>query len=337
MNLERISLKNKMRLLFYPTFIVSIILFVLWMKNMPGENYQGTPLPLTMNQQKQKDIYLNQLNKFVKEPHNFMYEKQLEKTKLFIQSELESYGYQVNILEYGQQRFANLEVVIPQEKENKGTIIIGAHYDSDENAPGADDNGSSVVVLLDLAKRLKNKKTNHKIRIVFFVNEEPPFFKQKDMGSTIYADNLIKTNEKIEAMYALDAIGYFFEEDNTQHYPFLFAPFFPSKGNYIAFVSNLSSRDLVKKSIFEFRKDSHFASEGVSAPTYIQGIDFSDHLSFYLYKIPALMITDTAFYRNLNYHTTKDTIEKLNLGRMSQLTDELEKMFKNLYFQSTPI
>ena len=331
MSWKNISKKNKARLIFYPTFMAIVVASVFWMKHMPGENYTGKPPALTVQQKENKELYLKQLHQFAEKPHNFIYAKELEETKLFIKKELESYGYQVNVLEYGQQKFANLEIVIEPKKENKGTIVIGAHYDSEGESPGANDNASAVVILLDLAKRLKNVEMSHKLRIVFFVNEEPPFFRNEDMGSTVYANNLIKTKENIKGMYALDVLGYYFEEDDTQHYPFLFAPFFPDKANFVAFVGGLSSRDLIQKSVGAFRKDSKFPAEGVSAPSYIQGIDFSDHLSFYKHNIPALMITDTAFFRSKTYHTPQDTIDKLNLDKMVQLTAQLEKMFKELY------
>ena len=152
------------------------------------------------------------------------------------------------------------------------------------------------------------------------------------MGSTVYAEKLIKNGEKIKAMYSFDSLGYYSEEEGSQHYPLLFSPFFPNKGNFVSFVGNLNSRDLIKNSILAFRENSYFNSEGISSPTTIPGIDFSDHLSFYKHNIPAVMISDTAFFRSSNYHQTTDTIEYVNVGRMSQLTDELEKMFKKLYF-----
>lgn len=328
---NKISRKNKTRLVFYPLFLSAVISSVFWMKSMPGTNYQGKPLALNAKQIENKKLYIKQLNEFATKPHNFMNSKELEKTKNFIKSELESYGYKVNTIEYGEQKFANLEVVIEAQNKNKKTIVIGAHYDSEGISPGANDNGSGVVILLDLAKRLKQLKAENKIRIVFFVNEEPPYFRQDDMGSTVYANRLVKTGEKIQGMYAFDSLGYYFEEDNTQHYPFLFAPFFPDKANFVAFVGGLNSRQLIQNSVGAFREKSHFPSEGVSAPSYIQGIDFSDHLSFTRHNIPALMITDTAFFRSKTYHTPNDTIDRLNIDKMTQLTDELEKMFNTLY------
>lgn len=331
MKFTNISKKNKARLIFYPCFLMAVTASVFWMKWMPGESYQGMSPKLNNQQIKQKEIYLNQLNEFAKTPHNFMYPKELEKTKQFLKTELESYGYTVNEQVYGQQKFTNLEIIIKAEKENKGTIVIGAHYDSEADAPGANDNGSGVVMLLDLAKRLKDLKTDNEIRMVFFVNEEPPFFRQPDMGYTVYVDDLMKKKTNIKAAYIFDTVGYYFEEEGTQHYPLLFAPFFPGKANFVAFVSGLASRDLLKETVKTFREDAKIASEGVSAPTYIQGIDFSDHLSFYKYKIPALMITDTAFFRSKTYHQVTDTPEKLNYEKMVLVTDGLEKTFRKLY------
>lgn len=326
--------KNKLRCIFYPLFIGSVVGSVLWMKHMPGSSYSGAPVALTASQQSLTQQYKNQLNMFATKPRNYMYIENLRATENFLINTLKEQGHSVNIQEYGANKYKNIEVVLePKNESNTQTIVIGAHYDTHEASPGADDNGSAVVILLELANRFKQHydSSNTRLRIVFFANEEPPFFKSEDMGSTRYATMLYNNKENVKGMYAFDMLGRFTQEPDSQHYPFLFAPFFPSTGNFVAFIGTTDSRKIIQESIGAFRENAAFPSEGVSAPRYIQGIDFSDHLSFYHYGWPALMISDTAFYRNLDYHTEKDTIDRLNIDKMAQLTDDLEKMFRKLY------
>lgn len=319
------------RVYFYISSIILIICLLFAMTYMPGKSYTGAfPNPTDNQIQLSKD-FKNQLEQFATEPRNSMHWGGLKKAQDFLVLQLKKNGFQ-KIEEQNFGTFKNLEVIIEPSKEATQTLVIGAHYDSAFDAIGADDNGSSVVILLELARRFQNFKSEHtRLRIVFFTNEEPPHFKTSLMGSAEYAKMLYEKKENVIAMYAFDALGYFKEEKGTQHYPIMFAPFYPSTGNFVAFVGNWSSRKLVIDSLTAFRKDAQFPSEGISAWQKIQGIDFSDHLNFYNYGWKGLMVTDTAFNRNPTYHTTEDTIDKLDLIKMAQLTDELEKMFRTLY------
>ena len=307
---------------------------IFYMIDMPDKSYKGDFPPPSLSQQELSQKYLFQLNQFATEPRNVEHIAGLRKAEDFIIQNLKNNGFDnILIQSYQDVEFKNFEVSIEPFKEATQTVVIGAHYDSAGNANGADDNASSVVILLELAKRFKEKfNSNHtRIKIVFFTNEEPPFFKGSLMGSAKYARLLYEKKEPVIGMYSFDALGYFKEEENTQDYPLLFSAFYPSKGNFVAFVGNLSSRDLIRKSVSTFRETAKFPSEGISAWQYIPGIDYSDHVSFYHYGWKGMMITDTAFHRNHHYHTTEDTIDKLDLIKMAQLTDELEIMFRKLY------
>jgi Zn-dependent M28 family amino/carboxypeptidase len=326
--------KNKWRCVFYGGLTILIACSLTAMIYMPGQSYNG-PFPApTLEQKKLALHFRDHINQFALVPHNSTHIAGLHNAEQFVENQLKSIGYNNLVVQsYQDIQFKNFEVTIEPKSTLKGTVVIGAHYDSAYESPGADDNGSSVVILLELAKRFKEKFNSEHIRlkIVFFTNEEPPFFKSSIMGSAKYAKILYEKKEPIIAMYSFDALGFYSEDKNTQHYPFLFAPFYPSKGNFVGFVGNISSRKLIVDSLTAFRSKAQFPSEGVSAWEKIPGIDYSDHTSFYQYNWPALMVTDTAFNRNNSYHTPKDNADTLDYIKMAQLTDELEKMFRTMY------
>lgn len=324
----------KIRIIIYLSILAILAVCCYAMTYMPGNSYAKDFPDLTKPQIALANKYKEQLENFSVKPHNSQNLVELKKVEDYLENQLKDNGFKnIFIQKYLDMEAKNFEVTIEPKAEVKNTVVIGAHYDSADISPGADDNGSAVVILLELAKRFKEKfdSQHTRIRIVLFANEEPPFFGVGLMGSKVYAKYLIEKKENIRAMYALDALGYYREEEGTQHYPYMFAPFYPSKGNFVAFVGNLHSRSLVVDTVSSFRKNAKFPSEGISALGNIPGISYSDHRSFYEYGIPALMITDTAFNRNPHYHTAQDTIDKLDLGKMAQLTDELEKMFRDLY------
>jgi hypothetical protein len=226
--------------------------------------------------------------------------------------------------------------------EKRGTkspdeiIVIGAHYDTcaGTETPGADDNTSGTAGLLELARLLANENLDKTIRFVAFVNEEPPFFHTPYMGSRFYAKSCRDKNENIVAMLCLEMIGYFNNEPNSQSYPPIVKPIlsliYPDKGNFIAFIGNLNSRDLLLKSIDSFRENSDFPSEGVSLPEWVTGVDWSDHSSFWVEEYPAIMISDTSLFRNPHYHQPSDTPETLDYQSMARVIHGVKEIILDL-------
>lgn len=209
---------------------------------------------------------------------------------------------------------------------NAERFIIGAHYDVFGDSPGADDNASGIAALLEIARLLKKETTplKHRIDLVAFALEEPPFFASADMGSAHFAKKIFDEKVKVKMMLALDMIGYFSEAPNSQKRPFPLQALYPSTGNFISVVGNLThfkDTSRVKKLM---KEGSHRLNvEAVNAPTAIPGVDFSDHRNLWEYGYPGLMITDTAFYRNPHYHTESDTPETLDFKRMTQVVQGL--------------
>ncbi|MCH8163714.1 MAG: M20/M25/M40 family metallo-hydrolase, partial [Proteobacteria bacterium] len=261
---------------------------------------------------------------------NFIEKKGLDAARKYIAGQFESSGYEVKFHEYqlNGDAVANIEVELTGTSRPKEIIIVGAHYDAVPGAPGANDNGSGVAAILELADRFKDKSFQHTIRFLAFVNEEPPNAMTGNMGSYVYAKKVAKDKENIIAMFSLETIGYFSDETGSQHYPPFFNLFYPKKGNFIAFVSNLSSRGLVSKSIRSFRAHSTFPSEGIAAPAFIPGINWSDHWSFWKQGYPAIMITDTAPYRYPYYHSAGDTPDKIDYEKMVYVVEGIEKMLE---------
>lgn len=249
----------------------------------------------------------------------FEYER-LKQAESYITEELASFGYKIELQSYKLhgKTVNNIIAIKKGQTKQEEIIILGAHYDTCFT-PGADDNASGVSVLLELGRALSSIPTNRTIKFIAFVNEEPPFFQTEDMGSMVYVREAKKKKEDIKASLILESVGYYTDKPNSQHYPLLFGLFYPNKGNFITIVGNFSSRLLVKKVISSFKEGTRFPVESVVTFNFVPGVDFSDNWSFWKGKYPSVMITDTAFYRNPDYHGSLDTYEKLDYEGMGEL------------------
>lgn len=212
-----------------------------------------------------------------------------------------------------------------------GIVIVGAHYDSVYDCPAANDNGSGVAGLLEIARLLRDEPLTKTLRFVAFTNEEPPFFRTEQMGSHQYALRCHKQNENIVAMICLETIGYYTDEPGSQKYPHpIFGFAFPKVGNFISFVSNLESAPLLRKCVRSFRTAVKFPSEGIAVPKQIKGVDFSDQYNFWQFGYQAVMVTDTAFYRYPHYHEADDTPDKLNYETLARVVTGLATVVRDV-------
>ena len=214
----------------------------------------------------------------------------------------------------------NLVVEIAGQTKPDEIVVVGAHYDTVSWAPGANDNGSAVAALLELSRLFSTQTVDRTVRFVAFTNEEPPFFKTRQMGSLVYARACREKEENIVAMVCLETIGYYRDERKTQKYPVPFRFFYPDKGNFLAVVGNLSSKPLVKTFTRHFMEESDFPIECVATFGFITGIDWSDQWSFWQCGYPAIMLTDTALFRYPYYHTSEDTSDKINNRQLAKAT-----------------
>jgi Zn-dependent M28 family amino/carboxypeptidase len=211
-------------------------------------------------------------------------------------------------------------------------VVVGAHYDSHGNIPAADDNASGVAAVLALARAYARERPGPErtLRFVFFVNEEPPFFQTDAMGSRVYARRCRARGETIVAMLSLETVGYYCDRSGSQNYPFPLSAFYPSRGDFIGFVGDLSSRRLVKRVVDSFRRHAMFPSQGAALPSGLRGVGWSDQWSFWQEGYPAVMCTDTAPFRNPNYHTPRDTPDTLDFDRMARVVEGLTGVVREL-------
>ncbi|MCX6257871.1 MAG: M28 family peptidase [Bacteroidia bacterium] len=257
--------------------------------------------------------------------------KQLDITADIIKSVFYKYSDSVFVQEYIANGRTYRNVICSFGTENKKRIVIGAHYDVCGIQQGADDNASGIVGLLELSRLLKGLKLNYRIDLVAYSLEEPPYFDTEFMGSYIHAKSLHDSKADVLGMISLEMIGFFKDEDKSQSYPIgILSLIYGNKGNYITLVKKFHSGKFAHKFCKQFKTSKTIRTKIFTGPGGMQGIGFSDHLNYWKFGYSALMITDTAFYRNNNYHEPTDTMEKLDLARMAKVIDGVYITLMNL-------
>jgi Zn-dependent M28 family amino/carboxypeptidase len=332
-------MKSKQRNSHVAGFVVLLFVFLLfaifrWITQMPGKSYSGRFLPLS---EQEKDISLN-MRRHVSilagdiGERNIWLPQKLNAAASYIEKIWQEQSFTVLRQEYEARgvESANLIIEIPGVSIPDQIVLVGAHYDTVLGSPGANDNGSGVASLLEISRLLASIKPARTIRFVAFTNEEPPFFLRRDMGSRVYASRARSRKDNIVGMLSLETMGYYSEAPDSQEYPFPFRFFYPHTANFIGFVGNIRSRHLVRLCLTAFRSTTKFPSEGTAAPGWVTGIGWSDHWSFWREGYRAIMVTDTAFFRYENYHSRKDTPEKLDYDRLARVTKGLAAVIVEL-------
>jgi len=252
--------------------------------------------------------------------------KQLQKTADYIKTVFGKYTDQIAIQRFVVNGFEFSNVIASFGVGNTDRIIIGAHYDVCGKQEGADDNASGVTGLLELARMLRGQKLKHRIDLVAFSLEEPPFFRTENMGSYVHAKSLADSKANVYGMISLEMIGYFRDDKNSQTYPpGVPAAVYGDKGDYITLVTNLDNGNFETKFCNAFVATKAIKTNRFAGPPSMPGIDFSDHMNYWTFGFNAMMITDTSFYRNKNYHTAGDTMATLDIKRMAQVIDGIYK------------
>ncbi len=252
---------------------------------------------------------------------NYMQLASMDRAASYISEKLSEYGLAPTEQEFlaGGKRYVN--IVASAGPQEGSRIIIGAHYDVCGDQPGADDNASAIAGLLEIAKFAKKHESEFKYRvdIVAYALEEPPYFGTSNMGSYVHAEHLHRNNVKVKGMICLEMIGFFTEEKNSQTYPSgILGLFYPSTGNFIGIVGNWGSWGFANQVAKHMRKAS-IGVETLKAPAFIMGVDFSDHRNYWKFGYDAVMVTDTAFYRNKNYHERSDIMDTLSFPKMQEV------------------
>ncbi|QLA83837.1 M28 family peptidase [Acidovorax sp. JMULE5] len=302
---------------------------------MPGSSHRGALPAASAAQQALAQQLRQHVQAIAAQEHNVHYPAALEAVANYLESELESYGYQVLRQEFlaSGVKVRNLEVTVPsQSAPGQRVIVVGAHYDSARETPGANDNATGTAAVLALAQSLKHlgATAQSDVMLVLYTNEEPPYFKTPLMGSHVHAQALKAKGVPVTAMLSLETMGYFSDVAGSQKYPWPLNQFYPTQGDFIAFVATPGDLGLVRKVVRSFRSLAVFPSEGIAAPRRIPGVDYSDHAAYLDAGYPALMVTDTAPYRYPHYHTRQDTPDKVDFDRLARVVQGLEGVVRDL-------
>jgi len=305
------------------------------MTTMPGASFSGAAPALTADEAalaKSLEADVSHFAVDLGERNLGHTPAKLEAAASWVEGELLDAGYAVTQEPYEVkgQKVRNLIADLPGSSVPRELVIIGAHYDSAEGTPGADDNASGVAVTLALARALHASPQARTVRFIFFTNEEPPFFRTPAMGSDVSAKNARARGDDVRAMLSLETMGYFTDAPDTQHDPWPFSAFYPSSGHFIAFVADTESSDLAHQVAGTFRAHATVASEGSTAPRFIEGVDWSDHGPYWRAGYKALMVTDTAPFRNPHYHEATDLPPTMDFARLARVTVGLEAVVRDL-------
>lgn len=256
-------------------------------------------------------------------PRNHQNVQNLNLAADYIRNQFEETGGEVSeqIFDVNGSTYRN--VILRLGNENQERIVIGAHYDAAYDTPGADDNASGVAGLIELAHLLAKEQHNLTIEFVAYSLEEPPYFGSMNMGSFVHAKSLSENKANVKMMICLEMIGYYSDEPNTQNFPlFLGRLLYPTTGNFTAIVGDFSGFSAVRRLKYSMSSiaDNVYS---LNAPVFVGGVDLSDHRNYWHFGYDAVMVTDTAFYRNRAYHTLGDTADSLDYVRMAKLIDAL--------------
>jgi hypothetical protein len=327
-----------MRLTIWIVLVILVIVIVGWriMLWMPGANFTGSPAPISAEDAALRDELRSDVRMFAGKigERNMVRYDALQTAADFLEQQLQTAGYSVERENFdvdtpsGPRMVTNLIVELRGNARPDEIVVVGAHYDSREGTPGADDNASGTAALLALSRAFAKSAPERTLRFVFFTNEE--YFRQDLMGSLVYAKLCRSRNENIVAMLSLETMGYFSDLKGSQKYPFPINLFYPETGDFMGLVGNIASRQMVRDAIRSFRAVATMPSQGVAGPEFIDGVGWSDQWSFWQQGYQGIMITDTAPFRNPNYHEPTDKPDTLDYERLARAVVGVESVVRAL-------
>lgn len=295
---------------------VVAVIFAAWVavaQPVPGGNSRSNE---TVEPAKLRGHVENFSSRFA--PRDYTHPENLEKCADYIEQHFRRAGATVSRQTFTVQGQAYSNIIARFGAGKGSKIVVGAHYDSCGTTPGADDNASGVAAVLELGVLLGKNPPAREVELVAYVLEEPPFFGTALMGSAVHAKSL--ANENIEGVIVLEMVGYFSDAWGSQSYPSpLLYLLYPNRGNFIAVVGLWEQGNWVKRIKTAMKGATDLPVRSIRAPESLPGMEFSDHRNYWPFGINALMITDTAFYRNPAYHTESDTADRLDYKRMAKV------------------
>jgi len=256
------------------------------------------------------------------QPRNWERTDNLDKAADYIAQSLRASGTAVQEAPYTVQGHTYRNLIATYGPQGGPVLVIGAYYDACGETPGADDNASGVAALLEIAREFGKRPPAERVDLVAFTLEEPPFFRTQDMGSARHAQGLLEQKTPLRGMIALEMLGRFSNAPGSQDYPScLLRPFYPDRGDFVAVVGRFSDLGLARRVKKAMQLASGLPVVSINAPRFIPGLDFSDHHPYWDRGFKAVMITDTAFYRNHDYHEAEDTPERLDYRRLAEVVE----------------
>jgi peptidase M28-like protein len=300
----------------------------------PDSSFATAQRPLTSDEMKLQARLGEHLATIASGERNMAHFEGLERVAAHIETTLEQIGYTVGRQNYtvNGRQVRNIEAVIEPVNRDPSpeVIVVGAYYDAAVGTPGADANATGTAAVLELTRQLIYQRgiTRRRIRFVFFVNKEAPYFQTADMGSWRYAQALAARGERVKAMYSLDSLGYYSGERGTQRHAPLLDWVLPDRGDFVAFVGSFESRRLARDALNSFRLYSKFPSFAAAGPSFIPGVAESDDWAFAQQGFPAIAITDTGPLRYPHYHKETDTPDKIDLERLTRVVRGIEGVIR---------
>jgi len=317
------------------TIAVAVLGFVMYMTRMPGKSLPG-PLPAASVEEialaSRLRHHVVRLAAEIGPRDMAEHPAALNQAADYIAANFKEIGFDIEKQEYGvgDRVAANLIVTLHGSRLASEIVVVGAHYDTVPETPGADDNASGIAGLIETARLIAADKPSRTIRFVAFTNEEPPCFQTDAMGSVRYARSLKAAKQNIVAMLSLEMLGYYDARPHRQHYPAPLGMLYPDAGDFMAIVGDIDSRKLVRHCVGVFRARGTIPAEGAALPADLAGVGWSDHWSFWENGYPAVMATDTALFRNPNYHRSSDMPETLDYERFARAVKGIVEVVRNL-------
>ena len=320
-------------------FIVSMGLFLAGYGGCFGSMAEGETFMIDMEKtaERLKD-HLRMLTQTIGE-RSVLLPENLKKTQEYIETFYQDIDIPVHCESYPYRNYTVANVVAEISFCDTPTkhYLVGAHYDSVAGTVGADDNASAIAVQLETARHLNALKGNQEldlaVKFVSFTLEEPPAFGTRHMGSRVYAMKAWKQKEQIDGMICLEMVGYTCHDPGCQSYPFpLMFLGYPEQGDFIGIVGNLSSKGFTEALYRDFCRNPDLPVIKLTVPLggyLLPSVRLSDHSSFWDRGYKAVMITDTAFFRNPHYHRASDTMDRLDYGFMAELVKSLLNFFRS--------
>ena len=297
---------------------VAAILFAAWFVFSQPSCRRHPPSPATVDPARLR-AHVDTLSRDC-HPRNYLHPDNLARAADYIARHFDQAGATVEFQSFTVSGMPYRNIIGRFHAGPGPKLVVGAHYDACDELPGADDNASGVAALLELAALLGRAPPPGEVELVAYCLEEPPFFQTDHMGSVFHAQRLAPAKDRVRGVLVFEMVGYFDDTCGSQSYPLpLLHLLYPSRGDFIGVIGRWDQGPWVRAVKTAMKGRTPLPVHSIRAPSFVPGIDLSDHRSYWPHGIPAVMITDTAFYRNRAYHTAEDTPDRLDYDRMAQV------------------